>query len=232
MPPPPPPPLALRLCAPPRHSAAHPPRRARLGLGPFRPGGGVAGQPALAEDGGAREDLYAVACGVAADCLKYEGVVWETIKSNTGYRQGLTWGMPFTDSAYAQYRRRYVIRVRAETDQFLLSCVGPESSTATRLAYTRDNTALVSSRSSRPAPVIHHSAMTPHYPYPSSQLEPTSHLTPTATSLSNLPPLLSQIPLEQLTTRRHRHPSPTTHPSPSTSTAAAAGDGKWRPRHE
>ncbi|KAK8046448.1 PH domain-containing protein, partial [Apiospora saccharicola] len=159
------------------------------------------------------------------------------------------------------YVRRYVIRVRAETDQFLLSCVElpnfvrwldalfaainvapviderefPEDQSLPRVTRPSD-----SSRPPRPAPVVHHSAMTPRYPRPSSPTQPVhSHLTPEdAASPSNSPLSLSQIPADQLTVRHRHHQNPPSSPTPfSHPVTGAAGGGnssssKWRPRHE
>lgn len=107
-------------------------------------------------------------------------------------------------------KRRYVIRVRAETDQFLLSCIELETFVRwldamfaainiaptiderdfprdqsiprrARLQYFRTGTHLTrqNSRASdvpRPAPVIHHSAVTPRIPVrQASQGGPSSH---------------------------------------------------------
>ncbi|KAK8111547.1 PH domain-containing protein [Apiospora kogelbergensis] len=140
-------------------------------------------------------------------------------------------------------KRRYVIRVRAETDQFLLSCIELSSFVrwldalfaainvapviderefprdqslprVTRLAFSHgirgpDGPGIVSRDSAaRPAPVIHHSAMTPLSRIPADQ--PTNY-----DSLRTPPnPLLSSIF------------------SPGATTTTTAMGGKWRPRHE
>lgn len=155
-----------------------------------------------------------------------------------------------------------MIRVRAETDQFLLSCVElpnfvrwldalfaainvapviderefPKDQSlprVTRSASSRDNTASSDlSRPDRPSPVIHHSAMTPRYPHPSSPTEP--HATLPGNPLLSL----SQIPVDQLTVLHRHHPNASSSLTPcSRPEIAAAGGGngsgsKWRPRHE
>lgn len=152
-----------------------------------------------------------------------------------------------------------MIRVRAETDQFLLSCVELPNFVrwldalfaAINVAPVIDErefpkdqslprvTRFTSSSPPRPAPVIHHSAMTPRYP-PGllSPMEPNSHATPDdAAPLSITPPSppTQIIPVDQLTAghhRNHQNPSSLVTPFSCPDIAAAGAGSKWRPRHE
>ncbi|KAI1862529.1 hypothetical protein JX265_009243 [Neoarthrinium moseri] len=184
-------------------------------------------------------------------------------------------------------KRRYVIRVRAETDQFLLSCIELETFVQwldvlfaainiapalderdfprdqsiprrARLQYFRDAVGVprhTSSRGSdaapRPAPVVHHSAVTPRVPVRQTSQrqqqttrestssrnerdEPpraTARTLPASSSAPGAPRLPSSqetpggpSPLDPLPSRL----STTSYPNE----AVAADTGKWRPRHE
>ncbi|KAK7935420.1 pleckstrin-like domain-containing protein [Apiospora marii] len=186
--------------------------------------------PAYDELSSSVSQLPRYLCDIVLDAvLRMKMEIEETVKRAAGRQHWLTVLM-------LQYRRRYVIRVRAETDQFLLSCVElpsfvlwldalsaainvapviderefPKDQSLPRVtrsaASSRDTTASSdSSRPGRPSPVIHHSAMTPRYPCPSSLTEPRSHPTPDDdASPGNPPPSLSQIPADQLTGHKWR----------------------------
>lgn len=166
-------------------------------------------------------------------------------------------------------KRRYVLRARAETDQFLLSCIElpnfvrwldalfaainvapaiddrdfPRDQSiprSARLRYFRGETddlgASDTNGPPRPAPVIHHSAMTPRVPPPSntgpepgseaeaeSKSESESHAGAPDMNVS-APYPFPLPPLEPISTRLSTTSYPNEGLVPET--------GKWRPRHQ
>ncbi|KAK8003148.1 hypothetical protein PG989_002867 [Apiospora arundinis] len=162
-------------------------------------------------------------------------------------------------------KRRYVIRVRAETDQFLLSCIElpnfirwldalfaainvapvieerefPKDQSlprGTRLAFSGGRGIAEGSEvtnrggTTRPAPVIHHSAMTPRYPRP----RPPSQPEPDSYQLTDDPLPLSHTHVHQQTRLHPSLLSSSASPFSAATTASVSSDdgGKWRPRHE
>ncbi|KAK6193253.1 hypothetical protein LQW54_012661 [Pestalotiopsis sp. IQ-011] len=183
-------------------------------------------------------------------------------------------------------KRRYVIRVRAETDQFLLSCIELETFVRwldamfaainiaptiderdfprdqsiprrARLQYFRAGTHLTrqNSRASdvpRPAPVIHHSAVTPRIPVrQASQGGPSSHdrqahgiaardvlsqidearpaaAAAAAAGSQAMQPFSAADRLGHAPEPFHSRLSTTSYPNESIHPET----GKWRPRHE
>ncbi|KAK6088351.1 ph domain-containing protein [Seiridium cupressi] len=190
-------------------------------------------------------------------------------------------------------KRRYVIRVRAETDQFLLSCIELETFVrwldalfaainiapaiderdfprdqsiprGARLQYFRGGATAMSggltrqnSRASdvpRPAPVIHHSAVTPRVPIRQTsqrgprQSQTNANSSPSAAGeasrgASGVPstsiPNFSRPSTRSFAPHIPAQPGPSSEPLPSRlSTTSYPNEslnpetGKWRPRHE